>query len=53
MSAVPENRFALEEYLSRESVAEYKSEFYQGEIFAMTGGTPTHNLISVNIVSQL
>ena len=53
MSAVPESRFALEEYLSRESVAEYKSEFYQGEIFAMTGGTPTHNLISVNIVSQL
>ena len=53
MSAVPESRFTLEEYLSRESVAQYKSEFYQGEIFAMTGGTPTHNLISVNIVSRL
>ena len=53
MSAVPENRFSLEEYLLRESVAEYKSEFYQGEIFAMTGGTPTHNDISVNVVTSL
>jgi Uma2 family endonuclease len=53
MSAVPESRFTLEEYLSREHVAEYKSEFYQGEIFAMTGGSPTHNLISVNIASRL
>jgi Uma2 family endonuclease len=53
MSAVPESRFSLEEYLSRERVAEYKSEFYQGEIFAMTGGSPTHNLISVNVVSRL
>lgn len=53
MSAVPENRFSLEEYLSRERIAEYKNEFFQGEIFAMTGGTPTHNLINVNIASQL
>lgn len=53
MSAVPESRFTLEEYLSREHVAEYKSEFYQGEIFAMTGGSPTHNDISVNIVAAL
>ncbi|NQV23122.1 MAG: Uma2 family endonuclease [Rhodopirellula sp.] len=53
MSAVPESRLSLEEYLSRERVAEYKSEFYQGEIFAMTGGSPTHNDISVNIVAAL
>jgi len=53
MSAVPESRFSLEEYLSRERVAEYKSEFYQGEIFAMTGGSPTHNDISVNVVTSL
>lgn len=53
MSAVPESRFSLEEYLSRERVAEFKSEFYQGEIFAMTGGSPTHNDIGVNLVSSL
>lgn len=41
MSVAPESRFTLEEYLSRECVAEYKSEFYQGEFFAMTGGSPT------------
>tara|TARA_R110002072_G_scaffold302710_2_gene487812 strand:- start:439100 stop:439684 length:585 start_codon:yes stop_codon:yes gene_type:complete len=53
MSAVSESRFTLEEYLSRERVVEYKSEFYQGEIFAMTGGSPTRNLISFNIASRL
>jgi Uma2 family endonuclease len=53
MSAIPESRLSLEEYLSRERVAEYKSEFYQGEIFAMTGGSPTHNLISINVGSRL
>lgn len=53
MSAVPESRYTLDEYLARERVAEYKSEFYNGEIFAMTGGTPTHNLVSVNISSRL
>lgn len=53
MSAVSESRISLEEYLSRERVAESKSEFYQGEIFAMTSGSPTHNDISVNIVTSL
>lgn len=53
MSAIPQDRFTFEEYLSREKVADYKSEFYQGEIFAMTGGSPTHNDIGVNLVSTL
>ena len=53
MFAVPESRFTLEEYLSRERVSEYKSEYCQGEIFAMTGGSPTYNDIGVNLVSSL
>jgi Uma2 family endonuclease len=58
MSALPQSAAApppitLQEYLTREEEAVYKSEFYRGEVFAMTGGSPEHNDIGVNIVSLL
>ena len=53
MSAVPKNQFTMEEYLASEQVAEGTSEFYRGQIFAMAGGSPRHNTISVNIASSL
>jgi Uma2 family endonuclease len=37
-----------EEYLALEDVATIKHEFYQGEIFAMSGGTFNHSLIKDN-----
>ena len=37
-----------EEYLERERQAEYKSEYYNGEIFAMSGGTRNHSLLTSN-----
>lgn len=46
-------RFTPEEYLAMESVAKYKSEYYDGEIFAMSGGTPDHSLVAVNLTSEL
>ena len=42
-----------EEYLRLERQAEYKSEYLNGEIFAMSGASRKHNLISVNIASSL
>jgi Uma2 family endonuclease len=42
-----------EEYLALERKAEYKSEYLNGEIFAMTGASRRHNLISTNIVRSL
>lgn len=42
-----------EEYLVREAAAEYKSEYYQGEIRAMAGGSADHSLISVNVTAEL
>jgi len=48
MSALPKHHYSLAEYLKREETADYKSQFYRGEIFAMTGGTPNHNRITVN-----
>ncbi|MFL6208079.1 MAG: Uma2 family endonuclease [Pyrinomonadaceae bacterium] len=41
------------EYLALERQAEHKSEYYDGEIFAMTGASQEHNLITVNVVSEL
>lgn len=49
MSAVPEIQFSYVEYLARERTSQTKNEFYAGQIFAMSGGTPNHNTISGNI----
>jgi Uma2 family endonuclease len=42
-----------EEYLAREREAEYKSEYFDGEVFAMSGASPEHNQIVTNIVGEL
>ena len=40
MSTAAVMRFAHEEYLARERVAEYKNEYGDGLIVAMDGGQP-------------
>jgi Uma2 family endonuclease len=42
-----------EQYLEIERKAEFKSEYYQGEMFAMSGAREGHNLIVVNLVGEL
>ena len=42
-----------EEYLAMEESAETRSEYYQGEIFNMAGGSSNHNLIVSNIQSPM
>ncbi len=41
------------EYLAIERKSEQRSEYLNGEIFAMTGASRNHNLISTNIVVSL
>jgi len=41
--------YSKEEYLEMEAAADYKSEYYQGEIFAMSGGSLKHSRICVNL----
>jgi Uma2 family endonuclease len=41
------------EYLHWEREQETRHEYYQGEIFAMTGASRAHNLICLNIGAQL
>ncbi|MEE4359541.1 MAG: Uma2 family endonuclease [Desulfococcaceae bacterium] len=41
------------QYLEAEEYAEYKSEYYHGELFAMTGASFHHNVIATNITAEL
>lgn len=45
--------YTPEEYLALEEQAEYKSEYHNGEIIPMTGGTTNHNEISGNLYANL
>ncbi len=45
--------FTPEEYLALEETAEYKSEYLDGEILPMTGGSTNHNRIAGNIYIAL
>jgi len=49
MSAIPKTKLTPEEYLEIERKAEYKSEYFDGEIFAMAGAKRNHNKIVGNL----
>ncbi|MCW5851705.1 MAG: Uma2 family endonuclease [Anaerolineae bacterium] len=53
MAAQVKVRYTPQEYLALERQAEFKSEYMRGEIFAMADAGEDHNLIAVNIVSEL
>lgn len=53
MSALVKRKFTPEEYLMIERKAQYKSEYLDGEIYAMTGASPKHNRITTNLVFLL
>jgi Uma2 family endonuclease len=51
--AHPIHRLTEAEYLEIERRAEYKSEFLEGEMFAMSGGSSSHSLIKCNLIAEL
>jgi Uma2 family endonuclease len=53
MSAQPHPRLTPEQYLAIERAAEFKSEYYNGEMFAMSGGSSRHAIIAMNIGAEL
>lgn len=54
MSTLPQRSFlTAEEYLAIERKAEFKSEYYNGEMFAMAGASRPHNRIASNVISTL
>lgn len=53
MVTQPKTFLTPEEYLELERKAEFKSEYYAGEMFAMSGGTGDHALIIGNLVREI
>ena len=53
MSAQPKHLFTEEQYLEIERKAETKSEFYNGEMFAMAGARSAHNDLVWSLISLL
>jgi len=53
MASQPRTFLTPEQYLAIERAAEYKSEYYGGEMFAMSGARESHNLITVNLITEL
>ncbi|MBL8231152.1 MAG: Uma2 family endonuclease [Bryobacterales bacterium] len=42
-----------EQYLERERNAEIRSEYWHGEVYAMSGGTERHDIVCVNLTIAL
>ena len=52
MSAVPKRLLTPQEYLVRERLADFKSEYYRGEMFAMAGASFLHSLVKDNLSGE-
>jgi len=53
MSTAPKPLHTPEQYLAIERAAQFRSEFYHGEMFAMVGASRRHNLIAGNVFGEL
>ena len=60
MAAIPKRKLTAAEYLEIEGAAEFRSEFYDGEMYplgggpeAMAGGSRKHSVIATNFASAL
>ncbi|BAY44177.1 hypothetical protein SAMD00079811_17730 [Scytonema sp. HK-05] len=50
---IPPSLHSIEEYFALEETADYRSEYRDGEIVPMTGGSINHNQIVVNLIIAL
>lgn len=53
MATDPHQRLTIEEYLAFERQSEMRHDYLDGEVFAMTGASRPHNLISGNIFGEI
>jgi Uma2 family endonuclease len=53
MSAQIKGRYSLEDYFELERTSEEKWEWFNGEIFCMSGVSPNHGLVEINFAALL
>ena len=51
--ARPQHRFDADAYLAWEAIQSERHEYFQGEVFAMAGGTENHNTVALNAAVAL
>jgi Uma2 family endonuclease len=52
-NAKAKTKYTVEQYYDLEENEVYKSEFHDGEIFAMAGGSLEHSLIVASLLREL
>ncbi|PSB55611.1 hypothetical protein C7B79_33350, partial [Chroococcidiopsis cubana CCALA 043] len=50
---ITERYYTQDEYLALEEIAKFKSEYINGEIIPMVGGTTNHNRLALNLSTGL
>jgi Uma2 family endonuclease len=53
MSAIPVYKLTLDEYLELDRTALDRYEYFDGEVFAMAGGSPEHTRVGGNVFATL
>lgn len=53
MAAQPTIRMTPEQYLAFDRVSDFKHEYVDGEIYAMTGASSPHNLIVASLIREV
>lgn len=53
MTAVPQKKITLEEYFELDRTAEANYEYFDGEIFEMSGVSPNHATIEINLITNI
>ena len=53
MTALEKRLYSEAEYLELERESDTRHEYFQGELYAMAGGSETHDLIAGNVWTRL
>jgi len=53
MASNPITKVTAEEYLAMDRASEFRSEFLDGEIIAMSGGSPRHSRLKMSLAIQI
>ena len=52
-SSAPERRYTFREYVELEASSDARYEFFDGIVYAMSGGSPDHSRLAANVISLL